>query len=63
MLSNHLTPLAMMDLAGLADLVKVCSCMLDLNGNHVAEGGGMAFILRRKLPHEGVIPTAGHMEQ
>jgi hypothetical protein len=59
--SNHLTALAMMDLAGLADLVEVCSRMLDLDGNHVAERGCMALILRSKLPHDGVIPTIGHI--
>ncbi len=59
--SNHLTALAMMDLAGLADLVEVCSRMLDLDGNHVAERGCMALILHSKLPHDGVIPTIGHI--
>lgn len=59
--SNHLTALAMMDLARLADLVEVCSRMLDLDGNHIAERGYMALILRSKLPHDGVIPTIGHI--
>ena len=39
MLSNHFTALAMMYLAGLANLVEVCSGMLDLDGNQFAESG------------------------
>jgi hypothetical protein len=52
-----------MYLAGLVDLVEVCSGMLDLDGNHIAERGCMALILRSKLPYDGVIPVVGHMEQ
>ena len=61
--SHHFPALAMMDLAGLADLVEVCRGMLDLEGNHLAERGGMALILRSKLPHDGVIPHTRHVEQ
>jgi hypothetical protein len=65
MLSNHFTALAMVYLAGLADLVEVCSGMLDLDGNQFAESGFMALIIRiaGKLPRDGVIPALGHVEQ
>lgn len=55
----------MVYLAGLADLVEVCSGMLDLDGNHLAEGGFMALILSvaGKFSHNEVIPALGRVEQ
>src|SRR5579859_6028780 len=61
--SNHCTALALMYLASLANLVEVCSGMLDLDGNHFAERGLMALIFHRKLPHDEMIPAVVYVEQ